>query len=163
MQCKNSTGKRMNYETTLKRTREIVAKHLNFFSKNTFEVSILPGWANLVEEFFDGVEKVVGDSGGRIQVSQIKEKLGGLRIYYRVEKLTEKQREEIGLLAEKAEEAAFKTCVICGCPGKRDSSTGWISVRCKEHAGETRMFDEDYNMMVFGKHEDEMAKLLKHQ
>lgn len=163
MQCKNSTGKRMNYETTLKRTREIVAKHLNFFSKNTFEVSILPGWADLVEEFIDEAKKVVGETGGTLQVSQIKEKLGGLRIYYRVEKLTEQQRDAIDRLAEKAEEASFKTCVFCGCPGKRDSATGWISVRCDEHTGETRMFDEDYNMAVFGKHEDEMAKLLKHQ
>ena len=77
MPCKKSTGKRMNYEATLRKTRELVEKHVDFFDKNTYEISILPGWAELVEFFLQEVKNLTKDSEGKIKISQIKERLGG--------------------------------------------------------------------------------------
>lgn len=60
-------------------------------------------------------------------VSQVKEKFGGLRFYVNV--ATEEHYNYITF----AESLSYKTCEVCGAPGKREGQ-GWISTRCKEHS-----------------------------
>lgn len=151
----------MNYEATLRKTRELVEKHVDFFDKNTYEISILPGWAELVEFFLQEVKNLTKDSEGKIKISQIKEKLGGLRIYYRTVNLSEKQKQEVGALVEKVEASSYNTCNICSKPGRPENRIGWISVRCKDHK-DADVFTEDYSLSVLGKHDDEMARILRH-
>lgn len=90
------------------------------------------GWEKLVEELLVRVDQIATASGqSLLRVDQIKEKFGGLRIYFnRVES------EEIKKLVSEAEKKAFLTCDVCGKEGKAASKRGWISTRCEEHRNE---------------------------
>lgn len=62
-------------------------------------------------------------------VLQVKEKLGGLRIYM------DKSCETINALIDSAQRKAARTCEICGNPGSRgESETGWLMILCDECA-----------------------------
>jgi hypothetical protein len=75
--------------------------------------------------------------------------------------LSEKQKQEVGTLVEKVEASSYSTCNICSKPGRPENRTGWISVRCKDHK-DVDVFTEDYSLSVLGKHDDEMARILRH-
>lgn len=57
--------------------------------------------------------------------SQVKEKFGGLRFY-----MSLGASNEMLECIKKAEELSFKTCEVCGKPG-RITDSGWIKVRCE--------------------------------
>lgn len=62
-------------------------------------------------------------------VSQVKEKFGGLRFY--VNAATDKHYSYIIF----AESMSYRTCEVCGAPGKRYTD-GWHQVLCETHAKE---------------------------
>ena len=149
------------YELALKQTRDTVKKNLNLFSKNAFDISILPGWASLVAELLEDIQLVIVGTNAKIQIVQIKEKFGSLRFYFGKECLTQDQEAAISTLVADAEAKSTKLCAICGDAGVRDSSTGWVSVRCEGHRTEQMLFSTEYDITAFAQHEDAMAKLLK--
>lgn len=151
----------MDYEGSLNRTREIVARNLELFSKNSFEICILPGWAEIVENLLKELKKVLSNTDGKIQISEITEKFGTLRVYYQVERMSTMQRSLVGILMENAEKDSGSKCAICGEFGKIDKSIGWISIRCERHKGQPEIFSDGYNLSVLAKHEDEMESLLR--
>ena len=61
--------------------------------------------------------------------SQVKEKFGGLRFY--VDRATEEHYNYINF----AESMSYRTCEVCGNPGKRYTD-GWHQVLCDAHAKE---------------------------
>lgn len=62
-------------------------------------------------------------------VLQVKEKLGGLRIY------TDKSCETINALIDSAQKNAARTCELCGNSGsRRESESGWLMTLCDECA-----------------------------
>ena len=74
---------------------------------------------------------------------QIKEKFGGLRVYTRsgprfVEAIQEELREAVG----EAEAKSFKTCEMCGQPGKIGGSS-WAKTFCSEHHQERELTGEN--------------------
>lgn len=97
-------------------------KEQGYFYPIKFGLEIGDGWYPIVEEVLENIK----DSGGRI--FQIKEKLGGLRMY--VDNLPEKYRHII----EEAEDKCSRTCEVCGEPGKIVGKDGWWSCRCEEHS-----------------------------
>lgn len=153
----------MDYEGSLNRTREIVARNLELFSKNSFEICILPGWAEIVENLLKELKKVLSGTSAKVQISEITEKFGTLRVYYCVERMSQMQRSLIGILMENAEKDSRTKCAVCGDHGKIDKSIGWISIRCERHKGQSEIFSDGYSLSVLAKHEDEMASLLKLQ
>ncbi len=78
------------------------------------------GWIALVIDCLQKFEALDFD----IQVLQIKEKFGGLRIY------VDNNTAQVGEIIKAAEEKVMKTCESCGEPGKLCSDCGWMMVRC---------------------------------
>jgi hypothetical protein len=61
------------------------------------------------------------------KVVQIKEKFGGLRIYY------DGRSDYIDGLISMAECYSYKTCEACGKPGAKTNHGGWMATLCEEH------------------------------
>ena len=95
------------------------------------------GWYPLIEEAFDKIENAINKMPmvdklhfkENFEILQVKEKLGGLRIYVNM------YTDEIREIISEAQQKALKTCEICGKPGKMRDIHSWYSTNC----------DEDYN------------------
>jgi hypothetical protein len=85
------------------------------------------GWHLLINEALRKIEEIIIRDDLDIQIMQIKEKLGGLRIYL------SSTTDEIDSIIKEAEGKALRTCEICGSPGRFLSTfTGWYVTRCKK-------------------------------
>jgi len=82
------------------------------------------GWFELLDNLMDKIKEV--DTDRSVSIHQVKEKFGGLRFYI------EGGNDEVDELISEAEEKSFKTCEVCGKPGKTNKS-GWIKTACEEH------------------------------
>jgi len=81
---------------------------------------VLPGWFPLLERTFRKLAK----AGWNRQAVQIKEKMGGLRLYLAG------GNDRLWAIAQQAENESVEICELCGKPGKRRSRRGWIMTRC---------------------------------
>lgn len=99
------------------------------------------GWNDLIIKLCEEILKI--PFCDCIEVVQIKSKFGGLRFYYDIsfeslpedtinDKIANKVYEKINKLISEAEEKSYKTCEVCGNPGKVNSK-GWVTVLCEEH------------------------------
>lgn len=97
-----------------------------------------PGWNALIEDALENIGAVmVRYPGQRLKVKQIKEKLGGLRLYYELnpKPATDTIYTDLRRVIEAAEVRSFETCEICGAAGKlRQTDFGWLRVSCDGHA-----------------------------
>ena len=99
-----------------------------------------PGWAGLLESAL----KEMLEAGWKGHLEQVKEKFGGLRIYYNmgepedspladVDDLTDDERELWNMkIVSKAEKESFKTCQDCGQPGQLLNNSGWLMTLCSK-------------------------------
>lgn len=148
----------MTYEQALNENYELVKKHSNLFSVNAYDISVLPGWIPLVDGLLSCIQDNLKENE-RLQIVQIKEKFGQLRINFGTNGVNE---DRVGIfrdIVKDAENKSMKLCVFCGEDGLM-VNRGWISPRCTEHLSTD--FDlADRAIVVLAKHEDRMAKLLK--
>lgn len=79
------------------------------------------GWFKLICDLCDKID-------GYAVASQVKEKWGGLRFY--IHGAPDWVHDEI----DKAEDASFFTCEICGEPGVLRTDRTWIRTLCDAHA-----------------------------
>jgi hypothetical protein len=86
--------------------------------------SVGEGWAGLVNEAFDKLEKLTD----HVVIDQVKEKYGGLRIY------TSPYHDEFEKVIQELEVRSFTICEDCGKPGALRGG-GWYRTLCDEHAG----------------------------
>lgn len=86
------------------------------------------GWFELLKE---ACEKL---KDAPIEFAQIKEKFGGLRIYfdYLGDDDSDMTFDEVSDILEEIEERSFTICEICGAPGK-PTGRGWIQTLCEKH------------------------------
>lgn len=69
-----------------------------------------------------------------VQIQQVKEKWGGLRLYYRTPEGTPGESAHLAYLAtEVAEERCWAACEKCGAPGRVRDDRGWRLTLCDEH------------------------------
>ena len=148
----------MNYEEALNNVYDLVKKHVNLFSNNAYNVSILPGWIPLVDGLLDTVQRELKENE-RFQIVEIKEKFGSLRIYFGTSGINQDRLRVFYSLVAIAERLSEKVCILCGDTGKL-VSTGWITTKCDQHVGIRLPFD-DYSVCAFAKHDDRMMELLK--
>lgn len=88
------------------------------------EEDVGPGWQPIVKQAIDDIAGLGG------QITQIKEKFGGLRIYY----YSEDNHDMIGEVIQNAENECAKLCEYCGKPGKLKEINGlWLKTVCEEH------------------------------
>lgn len=101
-----------------------------------YNISVGEGWRNIVENLCQQILEL--NPPEQFQVSQIKEKFGGLRFYWNGHsELKEDLKAQITSLIRKAESEAYKTCQDCGNPGVIcRKPSGWIFVACENHQKE---------------------------
>jgi hypothetical protein len=82
------------------------------------------GWLSLLEEVLHELDQATSD----VQVTQVKEKFGTLRVY-----VADKKDDLVKTFLRSAEVRSATVCEICGDAGELIRSDGWIRTRCKRH------------------------------
>jgi len=127
-----------------RRYEEIRDKHPELVTE-LFECRV--GWFPILERLFGEIEHILKDGDpSRFQLRQVKEKLGGLRVYWRygsLEKTADGEsvrdtdiRDRIMLAVFSAEARSERTCEVCGKPGHMRVQSGWYATRCDEHGAD---------------------------
>jgi hypothetical protein len=98
--------------------------HYNGYTRELALKSVGEGWASLVNEVFDKLETIKGQT----KVIQVKEKWGGLRIY------TDYINEDLDNVIRSVEKRSYEICEVSGAPGKLRNCNGWYRTLSDEHA-----------------------------
>jgi hypothetical protein len=106
---------------------ELMQKHYNILGR-LHGLEICDGWLQLIDDLCTKLTALNPKDGPGIRAVQVKSKFGGLRFY--VDHCTLEQDEAIN----EAERLSYKTCEICGKPGKHINKQGWIVTACDEHS-----------------------------
>lgn len=91
-----------------------------------FGIECGKGWNKLIIPILDYIDLYNSGHDDKIEIFQIKEKFGGLRIY------TSFSTPELDQLIDDAEEQSFKTCEYCGSTKNVSQTTGWIKTLCRK-------------------------------
>lgn len=96
-------------------------KHINFEYRDLFSIDLVEaywphGWDELVLDTFKALRDYSYANDIQVDIMQIKEKFGGLRIY-----TNSYENKEVNRIIEKAEHDSFGTCQRCGA---NDDSVG---------------------------------------
>jgi ribosomal protein L37AE/L43A len=94
-----------------------------------FGIECGEGWSKLYQPIIGYIEEYNKDKEGedKIEIHQVKEKFGGLRIYL------SKYTLEIRKMIDEAEEKSFNTCEICGKRIKKPIvENHWIYPMCRK-------------------------------
>lgn len=91
-----------------------------------FGIECGKGWNKLIVPILDYIDLYNSGHDDKIEILQIKEKFGGLRIY------TSFSTPELDQLIDDAEEQSFKTCEYCGSTENVSQTTGWIKTLCRK-------------------------------
>ena len=97
------------------------------------------GWRDLLERALKRIAAAVArePAGSAVQIVQIKEKFGTLRLYFDGHKVSEKALAKVREAIELAEARSACTCETCGEEGLLYDRRGWYLTRCPRHsAGE---------------------------
>lgn len=95
--------------------------------QNHFQMPTLSDW--MKEAIAEKKFRKVPDKVRQVVVSQVKEKFGGLRFY------VDYGNDVTYGMISMAESMSYRTCEVCGSPGKSNSS-GWITTLCETHRNE---------------------------
>jgi hypothetical protein len=91
------------------------------------------GWATLLDALFTRAAAALNGSSEKLRVHQIKQKLGGLRIY--IDDLPAPFDAALCAMITEAEFLSFAICEVCGRPGRlMVDRFGWWTTRCEDHA-----------------------------
>lgn len=90
------------------------------------------GWFDLIDKALAQILMTCCETNESIKIVQIKEKFGGLRIYYDIESEDEDFRKKIDDIVYNAENESYVTCEVCGEEGKPRKG-GWIKTLCNDH------------------------------
>lgn len=124
----------------------LVRDNINLLTSRSGHVAqgeMSPGWFSLVGDCLDAVAKTLTDEkfkNYKVTFVQIKEKFGGLRMYFDLYSLQEDEDvpdfvyEAVREHVTHAEESARNTCEVCGQPGSLSNCGGWIQTLCSTHA-----------------------------
>lgn len=88
--------------------------------------SVGQGWSGLIRRIYESKPEDV-------QVLQVKEKFGSLRVYTDgVDSI------EFQAVVQSAEDASENICELCGEPGSADETFYWIKTLCERHKEERK-------------------------
>ena len=92
------------------------------------------GWLGLLDDFFAVVDRVL-PTDVPFQLLQVKEKFGGLRIYYHIDGVVpDAVSNEIRDALVRADARSEHTCEVCGKRGSPHRLGTYILTVCEEHA-----------------------------
>ena len=96
-------------------------------------------WQEKCEKILQNKEyEKVPEKVHQVVAVQVKEKFGGLRFY------TNYSDNVVNALISMAESMSYRTCEVCGTPGKSRHG-GWIRTLCDEHAEGRDYFNDGEN------------------
>jgi hypothetical protein len=98
---------------------------------NLFGFECGDGWLGLLDGTLSLIQKKIEENGVEVNLFQVKEKLGLLRIYYRGGDDFTRTAVDI------AEIVSGNICELCGRQGEFQNLQGWIQTRCVEHSIDT--------------------------
>jgi hypothetical protein len=133
------TDELKDYETFAKRMEETYPK---MFAGKYGGFAVGKGWYPILETLCANIQSHIdwrvkqGQDIAQVEVSQIKEKFGGLRFYY------SGGDDEISGMVRMAEAWADIACEECGAAGKRRSG-GWIRTLCDQHEADHQARKKD--------------------
>ncbi len=87
------------------------------------------GWFDILDQLWKDLDKFEG-----VVLAQVKEKLGGLRVYIESMGEAHSENEQARALINEAVTKSFKTCEVCGKPGERRAGD-WIFTHCNDCKG----------------------------
>ncbi|RVH69217.1 hypothetical protein CN198_14250 [Sinorhizobium meliloti] len=91
-------------------------------------------WVELLDDFFAVVDRVL-PAEAAFQLLQVKEKFGGLRIYYDIDgAVPDAVSNEIKEANLRAEARSEHICETCGKRGRMSNRGGYYTTICEEHA-----------------------------
>jgi len=96
-------------------------------------VEVPTGWRKIVGSAMSVFDLMRVKCDAEVTIAQIKEKFGGLRIYWSGDTDISAVREVLDAAVMVAESRAWKTCEVCGETGKTRGD-GWIRTLCDGHA-----------------------------
>lgn len=87
------------------------------------------GWVDIIESVCETLDR----QDISLQFVQVKEKFGGLRMYYQnVDVEDESQAHVLHSAVKMAETMSFRTCEVCGNRGELRDDDGWYKTRCND-------------------------------
>lgn len=96
------------------------------------------GWQLIVEKAIGRIDTAASAllkaGTASIRIAQIKEKLGGLRIYADWTALPEDAAAKVQEAIDLAQARSYCTCETCGAPGQLHDDGGWYTTCCDRHA-----------------------------
>lgn len=129
--------------------KELRSRYPYQFSGPWLEIEVAKGWIPLFAQLCADVDQALGADTYGFYWSQIKEKFGSARFYYRFgerepvpsdyrpDRDSSRNYQQVVMevfdLTEQAEEATLSTCLACCKTGSRDSTGGYLLVLCPEH------------------------------
>jgi ketosteroid isomerase-like protein len=110
----------------------LVEKHQNLLKVAHPEVG--DGWRDLVERAVSRIALAVRElSPHAVEIVQIKQKFGGIRIYWHARRIPDAVASRIEEAVDVAEARSLTTCEVCGEEGKPWHDHGWLSTCCERH------------------------------
>ncbi|MFG0669434.1 hypothetical protein ACF8E6_02575 [Pseudomonas sp. xss_1] len=85
------------------------------------------GWHQLIDTLCASIQARAEATGVEVQVTQVKEKFGALRFYI------QGGDDHIAGMIDLGEELSSKICEVCGKPGQKKNTQGWLITRCDAH------------------------------
>lgn len=91
------------------------------------------GWWNLIDVVASQIESL----GKPVKAEQVKEKFGGIRIYFSIETVDENEIYNLHDIVQSkisvVEALSYRICELCGAPGQTTNSGGyWLKTVCEE-------------------------------
>jgi hypothetical protein len=95
-----------------------------------FGLEIGDGWGPLLRELLTNMKKYGTEHGIEIEITQVKEKFGELRVYFMLRTCSDGScLDELEDMVDAASDKSREICELCGKSGKiRESS--WLMARC---------------------------------
>ena len=129
---------------------KLVAAHPRLFHRKPPRAwsDVPAGWISVVDQMCKDIDSTLDDAEAKqFRFDQIKEKLGGLRVYWKFRNRGYARPidepplpglhpgfERLFLIIHNAAEKAAQTCQKCGTPGTLTIVNGWHATFCEVHA-----------------------------
>lgn len=143
-----------------RRVKALSRRYPYLFGATPLGISIAPGWLAIVARLCARIDAVLDPAEkSRVRIVQIKEKLGGLRVYWdsrptppgtdESDTAVPGRGERAASVAARslydrlappvraAEKASYAACLFCGAPGRLRHDRPWILTLCDRHSSYT--------------------------
>jgi hypothetical protein len=105
------------------------------------------GWFDIIYNLCKKIKEL--DPDGVVVATTVKEKFGGLRFYWSSRGGKDRQQPNFKAIQDVvgiAEDLSYKTCEVCGKPGRISQLNYWWSTLCEEHERERKEGKKVYEL-----------------